>query len=199
MGLAIRLLGAIKAAALFAVRRPKEAAVILLAALLALTFWRLSREQAHARELAAKIEGLPPDTKQVVTLYRDRVVTKWRDGPTKIEYRDRYLPPEGHVEVITKVDQSEKPPDVIIKDRGLTARLGGGIIYAGEPLPLIDLKWAYWRRYSLTVGLTPRFGGFGVSRHIDDFTPFHNLEMVGLGGIGWHGDRRLGLGFRLNF
>lgn len=199
MALAIRLLGAIKAVLTFAVRRPKEAAILLLAALLALMFWRLGREQAHARELAAKIEGLPPDTKQVVTIYRDRVVTKWRDGPTKVEYRERYLPPEGKVEVVTKVDQPDKPPEVVVKDRGLTSRLGGGIVYAGEPLPLLDLKWAYWRRYSLTVGLTPRFGGLGVSRHIDDFTPFSSLELVGLVGVGWRGERRLGLGLRVNF
>lgn len=199
MGLAIRLLRAVGASAAFAVRRPKEAAILLLAALLALTFWRLNRERGHAHELATKLEGLPPDTKQVVTLYRNRVITKWRDGPTKIEYRDRYLPPEGKVEVITKVDQPEKPPEVVIKDRGFTSRLGGGVIYAGEPLPLIDLKWAYWRRYSLTLGLTPRFGGVGVSRHIDDFTPFGNLEIVGLAGLDWSGSTRAGVGFRLNF
>lgn len=199
MGIAIRMLKAAGAAAAFAVRRPKEAAILLLAALLALTFWRLNRERGHARELAAKIEGLPPDTKQVVTLYRNRVVTKWRDGPTKIEYRDRYLPPEGHVEVVTKVDEAEKPPAVVIKDRGFTSRLGGGVIYAGEPLPLLDLKWAYWRRYSLTLGLTPRFGGVGVSRHIDDFTPFGNLEILGLAGPDWAGKPRVGIGIRCNF
>lgn len=199
MGIAIRMLKAIGAAAAFAVRRPKEAAILLLAALLALTFWRLNRERGHARELATKLEGLPPDTKQVVTLYRDRVVTKWRDGPTKIEYRDRYLPPEGHVEVVTKVDQPEKPPEVVIKDRGFTSRLGGGVVYAGEPLPLIDLKWAYWRRYSLTLGLTPRFGGVGVSRHIDDFTPFGNLEILSLAGPDWAGKLRVGFGVRCNF
>ncbi|MBI4377073.1 MAG: hypothetical protein HY549_11560 [Elusimicrobia bacterium] len=131
MGLAIRLLGAIKATALFAVRRPKEAAIILLAALLALTFWRLYREQAHARELAAKIDGLPPDTKQAVTIYHDRVVTRWR-------------------------------------------------------------------RYSMTVALTPRFGGVGVSRHIDDFTPFRNIELLWLGGINWQGRLQLGSGLRFN-
>lgn len=199
MGIAIRLLGVIGRAASSAIRRPKEAAILLLAALLLLTFWRLNREQGHARELAAKLEGLPPDTKQVVTLYRDRVITKWRDGPTKIGYRDRYLPPEGHVEVVTKVDQPEKPPEVVIKDRGFTRRLGGGIIYAGEALPLLDLKWAYWRRYSLTLGLTPRFGGVGISRHVDDFTPFTNIEIIGLGGVDWSGKSRLGLGFRINF
>jgi len=199
MALAIRLLCALKAAALFSVRRPEEAAILLPAALLALTFWRLEREKGHAAELATKLEGLPPDTKQVVTIYRDRVVTKWRDGPTKVEYRDRYLPPEGHVEIVTKVDQPEKQPEVVIKDRGFTSRLGGGIVYAGEPLPLIDLKWTYWRRYSLTVGMTPRFGGLGLSRHIDDFTPFTNLEVVGLGGLDWRGELRFGLGIRINF
>lgn len=199
MGIAIRLLRATGQAASFAVRRPKEAAIILLAALLALTFWRLNRERGHARELATKLEGLPPNTKQVVTLYRDRVVTKWRDGPTRIEYRDRYLPPEGHVEVVTKVDQPDKPPEVVIKDRGFTRRLGGGVVYAGEPLPLIDLKWAYWRRYGLTVGLTPRFGGMGISRHIEDLTPFGNLEFLGMAGAEWSGGLRLGIGIRTNF
>lgn len=199
MGIAIRLLSAIGRAASFAIRRPKDAAILLLAALLVLTFWRLNRERGHARELAAKLEGLPPDTKQMVTIYRDRVVTKWRDGLTKIEYRDRYLPPEGHVEVVTKADLPEKPPEVVIKDRGFTRRLGGGIVYAGEPLPLLDLKWAYWRRYSVTLALTPRLGGVGLSRHIDDLTPFSNLELLGIAGMNWQGKPRTGVGLRVNF
>ncbi|MBI4375089.1 MAG: hypothetical protein HY549_01440 [Elusimicrobia bacterium] len=199
MRLAIRLLGAIKAATLFAVRRPKEAAIILLAAFLALTFWRLKRERGHAQELAAKLEGLPSDTKQVVTIYRNRVITKWRDGPTRVEYRDRYLPPEGKIEVVTKTDKHQNSPEIIIKDRGVTSRIGGGIVYAGAPLPLLDLKYAYWRRYSLTIGVTPRFGGAGMSRHIDDFTPFSNLELVGLLGTDWSGKSRFGLGLRTNF
>jgi hypothetical protein len=199
MGFLIRLAGTLKDAALFAVRRPKDAAIILLALLLAVLFWRFNRERGRAQELAAKIEGLPPNTRQVVTLYRNRVVMKWKDGPTKVEYRDRYLPSEGKVEIITKENEPEKPPEVAIKDRGFTARLGGGVVYAGRPLPLVDLKWGFWRRYSATVGITPEFGGLGLSRHIDDFTPFTNLEVLGLGGIGWHGDRRMGLGVRVNF
>lgn len=199
MGPAIRLLGAIKAAALFTVRRPKEAAIILLAALLALTFWRLDRERGHAQELAAKLEGLPPDTKQVVTMYRDRVVTKWRDGPTKIEYRDRYLPPEGHVEIVTKENQPEKAPEVVVKDRGFTSRLGGGVVYAGEFLPMVDIKWVYWRRYSATVGITSRFGGIGLSRHLDDFAPFSNLEAIVMAGPSWRGSPMFAAGLRSNF
>ncbi len=199
MGIAIRLFGVATSVVFFAVRRPKEAAVVLLAALLAMTLWRLEREKSHARELAAKLEGLPPNTKQVVTVHRNHVITKWRDGPTKIEYRDRYLPPEGHVEVVTKIDEPEKPPEIVIKDRGFTSRLGAGLVYSGEPLPMLDLKWAYWRRYSLLLGMTPAFGGLGVSRHIDDFTPFSNLELVGLGGLDWRGGPRAGIGLRLSF
>jgi len=199
MALAIKLLEIVKGAASFAVGRPKDALIVALVVLLAILGWRLNREKGRSQELAAKSEGLPADTKQVVTIYRDRVVTKWRDGPAKIEYRDRYLPPEGHVEIVTKIGQPENPPEVIIKDWGFTTRLGGGIVYSGKPLPMLDLKWAYWHRYSLTLGITPAFGGLGLSRHIDDFTLFHNLEIVGMGGIGWTGERRIGIGLRTNF
>lgn len=199
MGLATRMLAFARRAAGLALRRPKDALIVLLVILGLAQSWRLRRTERHATALATKIEGLPPDTKQVATLYRDRVVTKWRDGPTKIEYRDRYLPPEGHVEVVTKVDQPEKPPEMIVKDRGFTSRLGGGVVYAGEALALIDWKLAFWRRYSFTAGVTPRFGGLGVSRHVDDFTPFQNLEVLGIGGATWQGDPRFGVGVRINF
>lgn len=199
MAMVIRLIDTMKAAALFAVRRPKEAAIILLTALLAITFWRLKRERYHAQELAAKLEVLPSDTKQIITISKDHIITKWRDGPTKIEYRDRYLPPEGKVDVITKLDAPDRPPEVMIQDRGFTRRLGGGVVYAGEFLPLVDLKVGFWKHYSATVGVTPRFGGLGVSRHIDDLTPFGNLEILGMGGVDWSGDLRLGMGLRSNF
>lgn len=195
----IRILGGLSSAVAFAWRRPKDAAIILLVLLAGILAWRERRTANRVAEQTAKLEGLPPNTKQVITLYRDRVVTKWRDGPVKIEYRDRYLPPEGHVEIVTKEGQPEKPPEVVIKDRGFTSRLGGGIVYSGEPLPMLDLKWAYWRRFSLTLGLTPQFGGIGISRHMDDFTPFANLELLGLQGFDWRGNPRLGLGVRINF
>ena len=183
----------------FIIRRPQEAAIILLALMLAVLYWQLRRETGRAEQLTTKIEGLPPDTKQTVTIYRDRVVTKWRDGPTKVEYRDRYLPPEGHIKVVSKVDQPEKPPEVVVKDNGFTRRLGGGMIYSGRLLPLADFKWAYFRRYSLTAGITPQFGGSGFSRHIDDFTPFQNLEVQGIAGLGWDAKLRFGIGVRTNF
>jgi hypothetical protein len=189
----------IEQAALLATRRLKETAIILLVLLLALQSWKLNRRTIVAQELATKIQGLPPGTRQVVTVYRDHVVTKWRDGPTKIEYRDRYLPPEGHVEVVSKVDQPEQPPEVVVQDKGSTMRLGGGLVYSGKLLPMVDIKWAYWRRYSLTVGVTPSFGGIGLSRHIDDLTPVQNLEVQGVTGLGWDARLRFGIGLRTDF
>ncbi|KKW22356.1 MAG: hypothetical protein UY62_C0006G0003 [Parcubacteria group bacterium GW2011_GWF2_50_9] len=183
----------------FIIRRPQEAAIILLALMLAVLYWQLKRETGRAEQLTAKIEGLPPDTKQTVTIYRDRIVTRWRDGPTKVEYRDRYLPPEGHVEVVSKMDQPEKPPEVVVKDRGFTMRLGGGLVYSGALLPMVDLKCAYWKRYSLSAGITPQFGGIGLSRHLDDLTPFQNLEIQGIAGLGWNAKFRFGIGLRTNF
>ena len=87
----------------------------------------------------------------------------------------------------------------MIKDHGLTRRLGGGIVDAGEALPVLDLKLAYWRRYSFTLGITPQFGGLGLSRHVDDFMPFTNLELLGIGGVEWAGSPRFGFGIRTNF
>jgi hypothetical protein len=197
MRLATRLLAGLKAAAAFALRRPKDALVIALAVVLAFLAWRLGVERRRSRELAAKLEGLPPGTQQLVTVYRDRVVTKWREGPSRIEYRERYLPPEGKLDLVIKDGKPEA--EVVIKDRGFTRRWGAGVVYAGEALPVIDLKWAYWRRYSLTMGLTPRFGGLGLSRHVDDFTPLQNLEVLGIAGPSWRGDLRFGLGLRTNF
>jgi len=193
------LWGAVKAAALFVIRRPKDAAFVILAILCVFMLWRLRREQSHAQELAAKIEGLPPGTKQTVMVYSDRVVTKWRTGPSKVEYRERYLPPEGHVEIVTKENAPNKAPEVMVKDWGFTTRLGGGMIYSGRILPVLDLKCFYWKRYSVMAGITPGFGGLGISRHIDDFTPFYNLEIVALCGVNLHGERHVAGGVRINF
>lgn len=200
MGLAIRLLSALRTAGAFAVRRPKDAAIILLVLLSAFLAWRMKRTEARSRELVAKLEGLPPDTKQVVTVYRDRVRVVTRDGPTRIEYRNLYIPPEGKIDLVTKVDQPDRPPEVVVKDRGFTRRLGGGLIYSGEPLPWVDAKVLYGGKYSLVFGVSPRFGGVGISRHVDDLLPsFRNLEAFGMGGLEWSGKPRLGVGVRVNF
>jgi hypothetical protein len=195
----IRILSGLKSVAGFLFRYPKDAAIILLSLLLIFMNWRLKVEQRKPQELGAKVTSLPAGTKEVVTIYLDRVITKWRDGPTKIEYRDQYLPPEGHVEVITKTDHPNASPGVKIKDRGFTFRLGGGTVYSGRFLPEGDVKLVYWKQYGFLIGVTPDFGGVGLSRHVDDFLPIHNLEVQGNAGVSWQGNLRLAVGLRTNF
>jgi len=66
-------------------------------------------------------------------------------------------------------------------------------------LPMVDFKWAYLGRYSLTTGITPQFGGIGLSRHIDDMTLFQNLEIQCIVGPGWDTKLYFGVGLRTNF
>lgn len=162
----------------FAYSKPKETAILLLLLLLGLLFLRLSHEKNKNHELTAKIDGMPKNTKQIVTVEKNKVIVKYKETPTKVEYIEKYLPPEGKVEVITKENEPNKPPEVKIKDWGFTARLGGGVVYSGKLEPVLDLKWFYWRRYGLTVGVTKNHVGIGITRHVDDLIGFKNIEIV---------------------
>lgn len=194
-----RMLERLKGVAGFIFRHPKDAAIIVISLICIFLNWQIGSERREAERSQAMAGSLPPDTKQIITVYRDRVITKWRVGPAKIEYRDRYVPPEGHITLNIRKDDPQKVPELKIKDWGFTYRLGGGVVYSDELLPEADLKWFYFQRYSALVGITPRFGGLGFSRHIDDFIPFHNLELVGAVGFSWQGGRRWGIGLRTNF
>ncbi len=177
----------------FVYRKPKETAIIILALLLAVTLLKLKHTQEKSYIMQAKTQELPKDTKQVVTIYKNKVIIKWREGPTKIEYRERYLPPEGKVEIITKENEPNKPPEVKVKDWGFTANLGGGVVYSGKFEPMLDLKWFYWKRYGLTLGVTRQGVGLGVSRHLDDVFLLRNSEICVLY------FNKLFIGLRLNF
>jgi hypothetical protein len=194
-----KVLSAIRAIVSFLVRYPKEALIILLCLLLMFMNWQVRMERRISQELSAKTASLPAGTEEIVTVWRDRVVTQWRDGPTKIEYRDRYLPPEGKVEFVTKDKAQDQPPEIRIKDYGFTFRPGGGMVYCDRLLLEADAKFAYWKRYSALIGVTQDFGGLGLSRHVDDFLPFQNLELQGDAGLSWQGRLRLAIGLRMNF
>lgn len=183
----------------FVIHHPKDAAIIGLSLICIFLNWQIGIERKQAQRTLATKESLPEGTKQIITVYRDRVITKWRDGPERIIYKERYLPPEGRVELVTKEVVSSQPPEIRIKDRGFASRLGGGMVYSDGLLPQADLKWFYLGRYSTLLVITSQFGGLGLSRHIDDFTPFQNLEFVGDVGLSWQGNARWGLGLRTNF
>ena len=194
-----RLLSACKTAAAAIVRYPKDALIVALLLFAAYLGWRLKAERQERADLAATTQTLPPDTKQVVTVYRDRVVTRTQALPGKIEYRDRYFPPEGQLDIVTKDDQKPVTPEVAIKDHGFTLRLGGGYAYSERLLLQADAKVAYWGRYGLLIGVNREFSGLGAARRIDDLTPFSNLEIFCMAGLSWHGTTRMGIGVRTSF
>lgn len=195
----INFLSLLKAGVSLLVRKPREVLIGLLAAIILILAIRLRRDEKKLQSSTTISGQLPPGTKQIVTVFKDRVVIKTQLLPGKIEYRDRYLPPEGHIEFVTKDSQPNQTPEVRIKDFGLTFRLGGGIVYSERLLPEADVKFAYWRRYGALIGMTKDFGSLGICRHVDDFTPFPNLELMAETGLSWQGNLRFGIGLRTNF
>lgn len=84
---------------------------------------------------------------------------------------------------------------------GFVAKPGLGVVYSAGWLPEVDLKVFYWNRYSVKVGITKEFGDIGITRHIDDLVPFfrlQNVELQGVYGMAFSGERRWGVGARIN-
>lgn len=109
-----------------------------------------------------------------------------------------YVPPEGYA--LIKIDDKGKPT-LTIKNKGFTFKPGIGILYSGKLIPEIDFKFVYWTRWSLKSGINLEFFNLGISRHIDDFplcSNFNNIELQGVGGLGYQGGWRFGVGLRSN-
>jgi hypothetical protein len=67
---------------------------------------------------------------------------------------------------------------VTIKDKGLTLRPGFGAEWAGYGLsPRLDIKWAYFKRYSVLVGGGKDGLDISVSRHLDDLLWWHPMNV----------------------
>lgn len=121
-----------------------------------------------------------------------------------------YVPPEGSTTIVTStkpvtvgghaVNGSSTTPAVImiINDRGKCKVPGIGIVYSGRALLNVDIKLAYYKRYSATVGINNEFLNAGVYRHIDDLIGLKNLEVGVVIGLGFDGQMRYGAAARLN-
>lgn len=184
--------------ALLLVKRAQSLLLVILAVMVGILSFQTRRDERRIQELSVQAGNLPAGTAQIVTVYRDRVVTRTQVLPGKVEYRDRYLPPEGSVELYIRKDglANDRQPEV--KDYGFTCRLGGGLVYAGALLPQADIKWFYFRRYSVLTGITPQFMTISLSRHVDDVIPLQNAEIGGHIGVSWDGRIKLAFGIRTN-
>lgn len=99
----------------------------------------------------------------------------------------------------------EKPPEVTIKVKGFTFRPGYSILYEPELNEMsgnLDIKWIYYKRYSLTTAFGLSRGNIGITRHIDDVIAiFRNIEIGIYYGMKYENlkDTRFTLGVRANF
>jgi hypothetical protein len=93
--------------------------------------------------------------------------------------------------------------EIVVRDKGFTLRPGFGVEWAGQGIgPRLDLKWAYYKRYSFLVGGGKSGADVSISRHIDDLVwgrP-QNVEVFG----GWKflrmpGASQVVFGLRANF
>lgn len=105
--------------------------------------------------------------------------------------------------LLAKLNSGSQGVTVVVKDKGFTLRPGIGIEGSSRGIePRLDIKWAYYKRYSALLGGSRAGVDISVSRHLDDIIWGHpqNVELFGgykivpLYGGSWYT-----AGLRLNF
>jgi len=138
------------------------ASYIILGIIIALLSWKLNRNKIAIEELSTQKGVLEERLKSQLIVTKNQVVYRDRD-----KVIIKYIPAEGKVTVNeTKDGKSE----IKIKNYGLTLRPGVGAYYSGSMVGLLDVKLAFWDRYSLGVGSSLDSPVLWTSRHVDDLT-----------------------------
>lgn len=131
-------------------------------------------------------------------------LTRNKPGSTVSNESVPYIPPEGHATgrlTVTNTITGDVKVEITIKDKGFTFKPGIGVLYSGKIMPEIDIKWVYWKRWSIKTGATLEFVDAGISRHVDDYpfmSLFKNLEVQVVAGWQYISGLRIGAGLRVN-
>lgn len=139
--------------------------------------WKYNRKLDEIDSLRADMGKLADNLKEQVTIMDNQVEIVKRIGG-KVTIQKIYMPAEGG----TVISVSSSTGKVVYKynTKGFTLNPGGGGIWSGNGAQIyLDVKWAYWNRYSAVAGGSPQGAGIGISRHIDDILPgkLHNVEL----------------------
>ena len=152
----------------------------LLVAAFVIGGWMYNRQQEKLADTEAKLEEggrLAEDLREQVRVSNGRIEMLKRDSEGKVRREVVYLPPEGEYKIQYHIRSST--PVVTIKDKGFCLRPGFGATLTSKGLtPRLDLKWAFWGRYSALGGVNRYGAGVGISRHLDDILWGHpqNIE-----------------------
>jgi hypothetical protein len=132
-----------------------------------------------------------------IIIDKNKVTIKDEKGKTT----DKYIPPGGTVTVKKEKDPKNPNKEIvttIIKDWGFSKDIGLGLNYSGKILPQIDLRFFFWKRYSVCLGVNLEYPNLGVYRHIDDIIRFQNIEVGVNYGKGFDGLNRMGTAIRVS-
>lgn len=181
MPILLGLLARSHSAVLWAFRNPRLALELALVAALLFVGWRYNKIQDDLSVAKLEAGQLEDGLKQQIRIVNGQLEIL-RKVKGKVVVERIYLPPEGGV----VVKDPEKPGDdvtISVKDRGFTLRPGMGLSWYGRGIsPRLDLKLAYFKRYSLLLGGDKGGVDLGVSRHVDDILPWRPLNLEVFGG-----------------
>ena len=105
--------------------------------------------------------------------------------------------------LLAKLNSGTQGVTVVVKDKGFCLRPGIGVEGSSRGIePRLDLKWAYFKRYSALLGGSRAGVDISVSRHLDDLIWGHPQNAEFFGGykfIPLYGGSWYAVGLRLNF
>ncbi len=135
---------------------------IVLGLIIAWLTWSKGKLVNDIDQLNIKNASLAADLKLKVNgntvIYRDK------DKIVKV-----YVPTEGGL--IVKEPDKNGNSVIVIKDKGFCLKPGFGAYYDGKFDGALDLKLAFWSRYSGGLGSTLDSPYLWLSRHVDDLVP----------------------------
>ena len=147
----------------------QTAVIIIMALLIAFLSWQNNRKNDAIDQLNIKNNTLAADLKLKVNgntvIYRDK------EKIVKI-----YVPTEGGI--IVKEPDKNGNVVVVVKNKGFTMKPGFGAYYTGKFDGALDLKLAFWSRYSGGLGSTLDSPYVWMSRHVDDLVPVFKPENI---------------------
>lgn len=185
----------------YATQNHKEALIIVLIALVLYCGYINKKKDDQYVALQEKLISLPKEiTKKIIIKNGKADIAYREDG--KIKNIKKYVPPEGSITIKeTIISKDKTKTEVKIKNKGFIFKPGMGILYSKKLYPELDFKWAYLGRYSSTFGITTKFLGIGLTRHLDDLLPFspQNIEFQVMYGLDFDSGHILSTGIRINF
>lgn len=188
-------------ALIWAFKNPRVFVESVMVAALLVGGWLYNRQKAQLAQVQLEHGVIADGLKQQISI-RDGQIEVLKKLKGKVIVEHIYVPVESPV-VIQVPDNPNSPVVIITKDRGWTFRPGLGIEWANNGLsPRLDIKLAYYQRYSLLVGGGKGGVDLSASRHLDDIlygSPRNIEAFAGYRFIRMPGGGPVVVGLRMNF